>query len=103
MYVFCFTEILKVSSEIHKVSFLRNVSQFLRVIAPIVVEILFLASLARKRLERIAGLAPKKNYNLKKSVSILMYKSTPSSISFTKINSSAECERNVSPGPSFKD
>jgi len=29
-------------------------------LAPIAVEILFLASLARKRLKRIAGLAPKK-------------------------------------------
>ncbi|SHG75880.1 hypothetical protein SAMN05444388_104153 [Flavobacterium johnsoniae] len=78
-------------------------------LAPIVVEILFLASLARKRLERIAGLAPNPSstlriyYNLKKSVSILIYRSTPSTISFTKINSSAECERNVSPGPNFKD
>jgi len=32
-------------------------------LAPIEVKILFLASLARKRLERIAGLAPEKNIN----------------------------------------
>ena|GEM_PF-4250980 len=83
--------------------FSLNVSKFLSVLAPIAVEILLFFSLKNKRLERIAGLAPKKYYNLKKSVSILIYKSTPSSISFTKINSSAECERNVSPGPNFKD
>jgi len=34
-------------------------------LAPIEVEILFLASLARKRLERIAGLAPEKIINKK--------------------------------------
>jgi hypothetical protein len=32
-----------------------------------------------------------------------MYKSIPSSISFKYINSSAECDRKVSPGPNFKD
>jgi hypothetical protein len=32
-----------------------------------------------------------------------MYRSIPSSISFRYINSSAECDRKVSPGPNFKD